>query len=382
MSCFDLLFSEATYLLEKGQYKDAILVAEHLATVEPDNVKNLDLLASILEACKDYQGASVVYERAHAIEGSNTERLERHALLLESMTQCKEAISKYEKCLTLQPDNLRLLLKLGELTEMVGQPADAETYYRRFQSLEPRNFKAASALARLLHEKSKGKGADALELALDAHEILNKIDNLHEGDEEEVSRRVKMMEIAELIEELQLRERVGCRVCSKPAPNACSRCKKEAYCDRTCQLKHWSFHKKVCKSSGAESPTPSAKPSPAAAAASSTPIMIRDLRIGVTHTGKCLQGVIAEEPFQMSAIHITLVDAMGQRMPVAVYNYPGYGGSISIFTQQDLEASPSRNLFKKGDTVRVRDPYCKIAMDGQIVVRVDDFSTIEIVSRR
>jgi len=37
-----------------------------------------------------------------------------------------------------------------------------------------------------------------------------------------------------------------CSVCGKPASKACSKCKKERYCSRECQVNGWKKHKKVC----------------------------------------------------------------------------------------------------------------------------------------
>jgi hypothetical protein len=108
--------------------------------------------------------------------------------------------------------------------------------------------------------------------------------------------------------------------------------------------------------------------------------MIKDLGVNMVHTGRFLQGVVMEEPFRLNAIQLIIADATGRRMPVSVYNYPGYQGAFVVSSWKDREAGSQITLFKKGDTVKIRDPYCKIAMDGQIAVRVDDFSTIEVIS--
>ena len=37
-----------------------------------------------------------------------------------------------------------------------------------------------------------------------------------------------------------------CLTCHGTAPLRCARCKKVYYCNRSCQKKHWTFHKQVC----------------------------------------------------------------------------------------------------------------------------------------
>ncbi|CAF3754949.1 unnamed protein product, partial [Rotaria sordida] len=37
-----------------------------------------------------------------------------------------------------------------------------------------------------------------------------------------------------------------CAICGEPATKRCSRCQREWYCRRECQVKHWPKHKTMC----------------------------------------------------------------------------------------------------------------------------------------
>jgi hypothetical protein len=109
-----------------------------------------------------------------------------------------------------------------------------------------------------------------------------------------------------------------------------------------------------------------------------TNILIKDLIVRKVHENQILQGVISEEPFKLNAIQLILRDAEGSTIHVSVYNYPGYGGKFQIGTGHPTN-DLATNLFKRGQTIAIRNPYCKIAMDGRVAIRVEDFSTISII---
>lgn len=102
-----------------------------------------------------------------------------------------------------------------------------------------------------------------------------------------------------------------------------------------------------------------------------------DLTVGKTHTGNFLAGTIVSKPFKMNGIHLTLRDSEGADMTVSVYNYPGYQGSFSYTKDSNSLLNPDACGLEKGRRIRINDPFCKVAMDGQIIIRVNDFSTIE-----
>ncbi len=59
---------------------------------------------------------------------------------------------------------------------------------------------------------------------------------------------VQTLTSAEDIKQKEAEDRRNCAYCKKPsAKNRCSRCHNQRYCDRDCQLKHWSKHKLSCQ---------------------------------------------------------------------------------------------------------------------------------------
>jgi hypothetical protein len=107
-------------------------------------------------------------------------------------------------------------------------------------------------------------------------------------------------------------------------------------------------------------------------------LLISDLTVGATHNGRYLDGTISSDPFKMNAIQLTIKDDAQNEITTSVYNYPGYGGSFGMtMSPTEFSSIPARLGLTKGKKIRIRDPYCKIAMDGQVVIRVDDWGTIE-----
>ncbi len=108
---------------------------------------------------------------------------------------------------------------------------------------------------------------------------------------------------------------------------------------------------------------------------------IANLVIGNAHRGQYVEGIVASDPFKMNAVQFTLRDDKGTSITVSVYNYPNYGGSMGMTVFKNAQ-SAAASFFKmpfdirQGQRIRINNPFCKIAMDGQKVIRIDDFSTL------
>lgn len=114
--------------------------------------------------------------------------------------------------------------------------------------------------------------------------------------------------------------------------------------------------------------------------ASSDELCISDLEVGRTHTGQVLSGIIISKPMKLNALHFTLQDSEKAEMTVSVYNYPGYQDTRGMIVDKKSLLNFDTCGLEEGKKIRIRNPYCKVAMDGQILIRVDDFSTIQFMN--
>ena len=55
-----------------------------------------------------------------------------------------------------------------------------------------------------------------------------------------------MEQLVAKVERSGERRAESCVVCGKEAGSRCSRCRRQRYCGRQCQLDHWQQHKLVC----------------------------------------------------------------------------------------------------------------------------------------
>lgn len=173
-----------------------------------------------------------------------------------------------------------------------------------------------------------------------------------------------------------------CASCGSPASgNKCGSCKSVSYCGRDCQRAHWPTHKAECKPQS-NSNSDSNNSSNSSSSGNSGPVLlVRDLMLNVEHTGACIEGVVSSDPFTMSATHFDLRDAHGDRIVCSVYDY-GSGGkpAAPVIRQGPIEMHGNKFGLKKGQRVRITNPWCKTAMDGQTIIRVEQRKDLQILS--
>jgi hypothetical protein len=157
-----------------------------------------------------------------------------------------------------------------------------------------------------------------------------------------------------------------CAVCQEPAATKCSRCAAVHYCCRECQTIDWPTHKATCRKRLQR-------------------IGLSELQLGSVHTGRYVEGTIATDPIKVNAVTFELDDGSGPAMMTAIYNYPGYGGAMGFMNKIDPAnamsafAPPDQFRVTRGQRVRIDEPFCKIALDGRVIVRVDDFSKFHLL---
>lgn len=170
-----------------------------------------------------------------------------------------------------------------------------------------------------------------------------------------------------------------CGKCGKTASHQCSKCFAQFYCSLSCQEVHWKVHKndckkaqkKLCKKGLSTFQMPAVPP---------TKLMLKELEVGKVHSKCYVEITIINEPFKMTAVMFTAADDDNSHMVMSVYGYPDcQPQSLGQIKGGMAVPSTLKNSLSKGAKLRVYDPWCKVAMDGQIIIRVDNYRTIEFI---
>lgn len=103
---------------------------------------------------------------------------------------------------------------------------------------------------------------------------------------------------------------------------------------------------------------------------SRTPLRISELSLDTTHRGRYLRGKIVGKPIPVASVHCLLEDDQGDLVKVCMYNaVPEHVNWIDKYSYVHAN-------FAAGRKIVVVDPYYKIAGDGSMIVRVDDYSEV------
>ncbi|KAI5071599.1 hypothetical protein GOP47_0013850 [Adiantum capillus-veneris] len=92
------------------------------------------------------------------------------------------------------------------------------------------------------------------------------------------------------------------------------------------------------------------------------PIHIRNLQVNCHHQGRVLYGELCVEPLKMVAVQTIVLDEAGHAAKLSVYN--------ALPNQHFVQKMGT--LFRKGLKVAIKEPYFKVAMDGSLIIRVDN----------
>lgn len=110
---------------------------------------------------------------------------------------------------------------------------------------------------------------------------------------------------------------------------------------------------------------------------------IDQLAVGYIHSGMYVEGTIVSNPMKMSGVHLTLSDDKHFQITCSLYDYKGtrpQGIVIDRTTEEEFLIDRSNTFgLKKGQRIRILDPWCKVAADGQNIIRVEDLQNIQIL---
>ena len=79
---------------------------------------------------------------------------------------------------------------------------------------------------------------------------------------------------------------------------------------------------------------------------------LNHLELGETHYGQYLKLKLVSECVKLVGIQMTCQDHVGTQILVSIYNF-------------DTKDTPLNKIFFKGKIMYVKEPFFKIAMDGQ-----------------
>jgi hypothetical protein len=66
---------------------------------------------------------------------------------------------------------------------------------------------------------------------------------------------------------------------------------------------------------------------------------------------------------------------------VAGFEGGGWDGKSVKTPSPEYTSMPStvKNVLVMGQRIRIRNPWCKVAFDGQVIVRVEDYKNIDFL---
>ncbi|CAF0734397.1 unnamed protein product [Brachionus calyciflorus] len=96
-------------------------------------------------------------------------------------------------------------------------------------------------------------------------------------------------------------------------------------------------------------------------------ITLKEMYVNKVHEGRYLEAKIAYEPFCVTSIQTLIQDENGDLEKFSVYNL-----------NSNYDEDP-KLLLPLGSTIRIKEPFLKLAADESITIRVDSPSDLEIV---
>lgn len=105
------------------------------------------------------------------------------------------------------------------------------------------------------------------------------------------------------------------------------------------------------------------------------PITLRELRphVGRFVPGKVVRLTTIMEPAQLSGVAFPAVDEEGTAIVVGVYNQTG--GRV-------LSQAQLRRLYPEGSKILVKNPYVKVGMSGDPMLRVDHPANVVVEGKQ
>ena len=132
-----ILFAKTFLQAENGHFDEALVNAEKLTTVQPDDAINWLLKGQILESMNNNGQALNAYEKATSLDSTNADAWQNKAGLLAKTNKLDEAIYSYTRAIQLAPGVAVFIYNRGCAYCLKGDKANALADLGKAISLNP-----------------------------------------------------------------------------------------------------------------------------------------------------------------------------------------------------------------------------------------------------
>jgi tetratricopeptide (TPR) repeat protein len=133
----DILYTEASIDLASGKYPEVIRIISGLLTVNPENEKDLRMLAKAQIGLSNPSGASVTYSQLIDAGVADAELFMLRSDCYRKTGETDKALEDLQKYLELYPDNIIALSMAGKVESASGDNLKALEYFSKNLDLHP-----------------------------------------------------------------------------------------------------------------------------------------------------------------------------------------------------------------------------------------------------
>ncbi|MCK6525240.1 tetratricopeptide repeat protein [Myxococcota bacterium] len=154
--------AEARAALEDGDPQTAIVEAEELLDVDPDNLDALFLVGDASLELGDALGARAAYERYLELCPDDPGALSGLAVACFDLTDLDGCLKAARQAVTLEPQLAEAWHQLGLVYELRGDTKEARQHLRRATELEPESFPSAAPIPQAAWSQALNRALQSL----------------------------------------------------------------------------------------------------------------------------------------------------------------------------------------------------------------------------
>lgn len=145
--------------LEFQQYSEAIPILERIVKTEPNNAKNIAILAQCNQSLGNLDAAIDSYQKALEIKPDYVDVYNNMGVCLKGKNDLDAAINSYKLALQIKPDFADAYQNLGNALQDKGDLEAAIENYKQSLKLKPDNAEAYNNMGNALQDKGNLKAA-------------------------------------------------------------------------------------------------------------------------------------------------------------------------------------------------------------------------------